>query len=33
VLLLYGLPVRALHNCGPDVAVLVALRRRNPPAR
>jgi hypothetical protein len=31
VLWLYGLPVRALHNCGPDVAVVVALRRRGPP--
>ena len=33
VLWLYGLPVRALHNCGPEVAVLVALRRRDAPAR
>jgi hypothetical protein len=33
VLWLYGLPVRALHNGGEEVAVLVALRRRDPPAR
>ena len=33
VLWLYGLPVRALHNCGQEVAVLVALRRRHAPAR
>jgi hypothetical protein len=33
VLWLYGLPVSALHNCGAEVAVLVALRRRDPPAR
>jgi hypothetical protein len=33
VLWLYGLPVRALHNCGVGVAVLAALRRRDSPAR
>jgi hypothetical protein len=31
VLWLHGLPVRALHNRGPVVAVVVALRRRHPP--
>lgn len=33
VLWLYGLPVRALHNCGAQVALLVVLRRRDSPAR
>jgi quercetin dioxygenase-like cupin family protein len=33
VLWLYGLPVRAVHNIGADVAVVVAVRRRIPSAR